>query len=100
MSRPHFVLREHIARKRKTSFFDDIITATAIAYPLMGLPQIINVFSGNTGGVSLISWIAFTVFSVIFLVYGIKNRLRPIIITDGLWVIVNGLVVIGILVKG
>ncbi len=98
MSRPHHILHEYVARKWRTTFFDDIITAVAIMYPLMGVPQIINVFSGNTAGVSLISWIAFTIFSVIFLAYGIVNKLRPIIITDSLWVVVNILVVIGILV--
>ena len=100
MSRPHFALHEHIARKRKTSFFDDIITAAAIIYPMTGVPQIIEVFSGNTAGVSLVSWIGFTLFSALFLIYGIKNKLRPIIITDSLWLVINGLVVVGILVKG
>ncbi len=51
MSRPHHILHEHIARKRSTTFFDDVITAVAIMYPLMGVPQIIEVFSGNAEGV-------------------------------------------------
>ncbi len=100
MSRPHLILHEHIAKKRRTSFFDDIITAAAIIYPLMAVPQIIEVFSGNTEGVSLIPWIAFTLFSALFLAYGIVNKLRPIIITDSLWVVINGLVVAGIIIKG
>jgi uncharacterized protein with PQ loop repeat len=100
MSRPHFALHEHIARKWRTSFFDDVITAAAIIYPLTGVPQVIEVFSGNVAGVSLLSWIGFTLFSALFLVYGIINKLRPIIITDSLWIVVNGLVVVGILVKG
>jgi len=100
MSRPHFVLHEHIARKWRTTFFDDVITAAAIIYPLTAVPQVIEVFSGNTAGVSLVSWISFTLFSGLFLVYGILNKLRPIIITDSLWLVINGLVVVGIIVKG
>jgi len=99
MPRPNHIIHEHIARKWRKSFFDDIITAAAIIYPMTGLPQVIEVFSGNTVGVSLLSWIGFTLFSALFLVYGIMNKLRPIIITDSLWLVVNSLVVIGILLN-
>ena len=99
MSRPHPILHEHISKKWRKTFFDDVITAAAIIYPMTGVPQVIEVFSGNAVGVSLLSWLGFTLFSALFLVYGIVNKLRPIIITDSLWVVVNSLVVIGILVK-
>lgn len=99
MSRPHPIVHQHIANKKKPSTFDNVIMIAAITYPVTGMPQVIDVFSGNIEGVSLTSWLSFTLFSALFLVYGIVYKLKPIIITDALWLVVNGLVVIGILIK-
>jgi uncharacterized protein with PQ loop repeat len=65
-------------------------------YPLSGIPQVFEVFQGHVDGVSVISWIAFMVFSSLFLVYGIFHKIVPMIITNFLWLIVDGIVVIGV----
>lgn len=69
----------------------------ACLYPLTGLPQVIEVFSGHKDGVSLISWIGFLVFSSFFVFYGIKRKVLPMVINNFIWAVVELLVIAGIL---
>lgn len=72
---------------------DKVAVGAAFAYPLTGLPQLIEALNGNVEGISLMTWIGFTAFTAFFLLYGIVHRVRPMIITYALWLIVDGLVV-------
>ena len=67
-------------------------------YPLTGVPQIYEVFHGNISGVSIMAWLGFIIFSVLFLVYGIIHNIKPMVVTNALWVFVDSLVVVGVLV--
>ncbi|HEV7952104.1 MAG TPA: hypothetical protein VGO98_01905 [Candidatus Saccharimonadales bacterium] len=100
MSRQNHLLHFHISKKKRINLFDKIIIVAAFMYPLSGLPQIVTVFSGNTDGVSLISWISLLCFSILFLMYGLMHQIKPMIITNGLWIVVDGLVIVGILANG
>lgn len=68
--------------------------------PIATIPQIIEVWkNGNTGGVSLITWSFYTLTSVVWLIYGISQKDKPLIISGILWVTSQGLVVMGILLN-
>lgn len=70
----------------------------ATVEPLATIPQIYKTWStGNTAGVSLITWVFYTLTSSIWLVYGIKSKDKPIIISGLLWSATQALVVIGII---
>lgn len=70
----------------------------AIVEPLATIPQIYQIWSSdNKSGVSLATWIFYTITSCIWLVYGIKNKDKPIIVSGVLWTSTQALVVIGIL---
>lgn len=71
----------------------------AFVYPLTGVPQAISVLNGNTEGVAIISWIGFILFSILFLAYGIVHNVKPMVITNSLWLFVDTAVVIGILIN-
>lgn len=92
IKRPHFF-------KKKLSRFDQIVLIVSVAYPLSALPQAIAVFDGNVAGVSLISWLSFMICALLFLAYGIKNRVFPMIISNTLWVGMDALVVTGLLLQ-
>lgn len=93
---------DHIAQKTKSPpkrspAFDRLVLFVSILYPLSAIPQLIDIFHGSSEGVSIISWAGFLVCSGLFLVYGLRHQVWPMIISNMLWVVVDGLVVIGIL---
>ncbi len=99
MSRQHHILHFHLSRKKKITLFDRVVMVAAVLYPLSGIPQAFNVFKGNVDGVSVVSWLSFMAFSILFLVYGIVHKIKPMIVTNILWLFVDGLVVWGILLN-
>lgn len=90
-------LDKHLARKQKLTFIDNVTLVASFAYPLSAIPQVIAVFNGNTAGVSLVSWLLFSVFASVFLCYGVVHNIKPMIINNSLWLAVDILVVIGLL---
>ena len=79
------------------SVLDKLVLFVSVAYPLSALPQAIEIFQGNAEGVSVISWMSFLVCAALFLAYGLKNRVFPMIISNVLWIAMDSLVVIGLL---
>ena len=98
MSRENYKFHKHIQKKKKITTFDMVVIVAAFLYPLSSVPQVIQVFHGSTDGVSLYSWVGFTLFSTIFLIYGFKYRIVPMIITNSVWLLMDILVIIGLLV--
>lgn len=96
MSRQNHVVHAHLAKKKTLTLFDKVIILAAFMYPLSGLPQVIEVFNGQTEGVSIWSWVSFMGFSALFLAYGLIHKIPPMIITNILWLAVDGLVIIGL----
>lgn len=76
------------------------MVCAAFIYPLVGIPQVVEVFGGNIEGVSLFSWTGFVFFALLFLMYGIIHKIKPMIITNVLWLIVDGMVIGGALIHG
>lgn len=100
MSRQNHILHFHISKKRQISWLDKTAIVAAFAYPLSGLPQVVEVFKGNIDGVSVLSWLGFMVFGLFFLVYGMVHKIKPMIITNASWLVVDGLVVSGVVIHG
>ena len=93
------MLHFHISKKRRLSAFDKVAVVAAFAYPITGVPQIFSVLQGQTSGISLPSWFGFILFALFFLVYGAVHRIKPMIITNALWLLVDSLVVTGVIVQ-
>ena len=85
--------------KKRPFTFDSFMTVAAFVYPVTGIPQMMQVINGKTEGVSLLSWIGFSLFVGLFLSYSIRQRIKPMIITYTLWLAVDLAVVIGILIN-
>jgi MtN3 and saliva related transmembrane protein len=84
--------------KSGKDFFGRFILAVAIIEPLTTIPQIYQIWSRKSAeGVSLATWGFYTLTACIWLVYGIKIKEKPIIISSIMWILTEGLVVIGIL---
>lgn len=74
------------------------VNIAAVIHPLTALPQVYDIYtSHNVAGISLWTWIGFVVIGFVFLAYGITHRLKPIVLTQVLWFIVDLTVITGIL---
>lgn len=76
---------------------DVVIYIVGILAPLMAIPQMLKIWIEKAAeGVSLFSWSALLVSAIIWLLYGLLHREKPLIITYVLWIIVDALIVLGI----
>ena len=81
--------------------FERFLRWMAAGTMLMTIPQGISVWKGSDpGSVSLVSWLAYLGSSIAWLVYGIRKRDPTIWIVCVGWILVDGVIVVGILVKG
>jgi len=99
MSRENIEFQKHIQKKKKITVFDTVVIIASFLYPLSSIPQAIQIFHGSTDGVSIYSWVSFAVFAAIFLTYGLKHRIVPMIITNSLWVVMDSIVIVGLLLN-
>lgn len=77
------------------------MSGAAVVHPLTALPQVYMIYTTHdVGGISLWTWFGFMVLGLIFLAYGILHKIKPFIITQLLWFIIDFMVVIGTLLYG
>ena len=78
---------------------DKFIYVVGILGPIMTVPQIMKVWiERNAAGISVTTWLAYTIMSFFWIIYGIIHKEKPIIVSSGLLFITNLLVVVGTLV--
>jgi uncharacterized protein with PQ loop repeat len=81
------------------TMFDDGMYAVALVSPVLTLPQVLLIWNQHqTAGVSLFTWSAYTVLSVIWLVYGVLQKQKPLILSQGFALVVDVVVVLGLLI--
>lgn len=74
-----------------------LVYLAAFVGPLSVIPQVAEIWfvDHNAKGVSLVTWLSFTILSIIWLIYGLQRRDRPLIISNALWVVGELIVVAG-----
>ncbi len=94
-----FELHTHLSHKQKVTVVDRAMMVVSIIQPLATIPQVIKIWTEQSAaGVSLWTWLGFSVIGVVFLLYGIMHKLRPFILNQILWFMLDALVVISIIV--
>lgn len=89
-----------ISKQQKQSI-ERIALVAAVIQPLITIPQIIEIYGNKSAqDVSLITWLGYLLFGLVFLVYGAVFKLRPIFYGQILWVTMQLIVVIGIFIYG
>lgn len=84
----------------KQAYFEKFMVVFATLEPIATIPQILQVWvSHNTAGVSLFTWAFYSVTSFVWLAYGVSKKDKPLIASGMFWVLSQGLVVIGLLVR-
>lgn len=99
MSRQHYSFHAHMSKRKQRTLLDHVAAAGAFVYPLTGLPQLLLVFRGEINGVSVMSWLGFLLFSLLFFAYGVVHRIKPIMITNLLWIVIDAMIVTGLIVR-
>lgn len=94
-------LHAYLSRKKKTAIIDRLMGVAAVIHPLTATPQVYKIYSTQVvAGVSLWTWLGFMLLGLIFLAYGLLHRIKPFILTQILWFVVDFLVVLGIFLYG
>ena len=92
----HRRIAKHPARPAG-ALIDRLAYSFGMLAPFFTLPQILDIWRGHAAGVSLLTWLAYAVFSVFWLVYSAYHKDRPLVILHALWTAMQLLVVVGIL---
>ncbi len=106
MSRLH---RHNAAKKRtltvnkvkKPLLIDRLTFVAAVVEPLVTIPQAYVIFRDHTAaGVSLSTWLGYEILTVVWLWYAIVHREKMILVYQGLFMIIQTVVIIGGLLYG
>ena len=81
--------------------FDRLIYVVVILGPIMNLPQLFKVwFHKDASGVSFVSWMSFSIFSIIWMAYGVVHKEKPIMLMNFFLAIIQALIAAGVLMYG
>ena len=77
------------------------LRSVSVLTMLMTIPQVLAVWGGqNVGGVSLVSWSAYLIAALLWFVYGLQKRDKTIYLACIGWIVLDGAVVVGVIVRG
>lgn len=85
--------------KKKIAIVDDFSYIAIVAGIVMTLPQVLVIWvDRKVDGVSLATWVSYSILTVFWIYYGIVHREKPIIVGNVLGLILNIAIVIGVLI--
>lgn len=85
--------------KKRIAVVDDLSYLAVAVGIIMTLPQVLKIWIEKTGeGVSVITWVSYTLLGVFWIYYGIIHKEKPIIVGNILGLLLNLAVVIGLFV--
>ncbi|RTK95386.1 hypothetical protein EKI60_00325 [Candidatus Saccharibacteria bacterium] len=89
---------KHLSTRKLMTY---VMFAVAFLAPLSNIPQIHTLYSLRvTEGLSLSTWLMYVAFALVQLTYALINRIRPLIISNILWIFVELVMIYGIIVFG
>ena len=88
---------KHLHHKKHKEPFDFVVYFFMIATPLFELPQAFNIYTKHSAeGVSIWTWGFFFCASMVWATYAIRNKLRPLIVTYSMYILIEAVIVVGI----
>jgi uncharacterized protein with PQ loop repeat len=100
----HFHKRKRANTKEFTKakkFFDKAVYLVSVVGILMTLPQIYNIWIlKEATGVSILSWGAYVVLAIFWLIYALLHRSGVLIFNYISWIVLDLLIVVGALIYG
>jgi uncharacterized protein with PQ loop repeat len=93
------VAQKNLAKRERT--VNLVIFVVAIVEPLGVIPQLITIFlHQNASNIAILTWVAFVVFDIAWLWYGLESKSKPLIVSSALYTFLEFLVVIGAIAYG
>jgi uncharacterized protein with PQ loop repeat len=90
-----------VKKKVKPRIVDHLIYSVAIIEPLFSLPQAYQIYHERAAvNVSILSWLGFEAMTLIWLWYGFVHKEKMILIYQGLFFIIDGIVLVGAVYYG
>jgi len=87
--------------RRLLRIVDHSMLIIGILGPLVSIPQVLKIWAGkDASGISVLSWSAYFVFNLFWILYAILHKERPLLVTYIGWAVVNVLVVAGAIIYG
>ena len=101
----HDLIKFHKSSRSRNDAFAHVIDKSiyigSLLGPIMTIPQLKNIWiDHNAAGVSPITWTTYGLVAVLWLTYGLIHKLKPIIVMNSLWIVIDILVVVGTLIYG
>jgi uncharacterized protein with PQ loop repeat len=80
---------------------DRLIYGVVFGAPLLTIPQVTKIWiEKNAASVSVISWSAYLIAAIFWLVYALVHKEKPLIISSIIWIFLDLLIVVGVVVYG
>ncbi|OGK38066.1 hypothetical protein A3F03_02505 [Candidatus Roizmanbacteria bacterium RIFCSPHIGHO2_12_FULL_41_11] len=84
--------------KNPRHFVDRLVLIMSVVTPLMTVPQVLQVWvDRQVAGLSLATWGTYAFSSLLWLIYGVKHKDKPIVLVNGLMLVCNFLVTVGVI---
>ncbi|MCA9331823.1 hypothetical protein KC968_02675 [Candidatus Saccharibacteria bacterium] len=94
---PFRIRTTKLTNKQRKILIRRSVLAMAIIEPIMTLPQVFEVWiDKEVAGVSGTTWGFYVFASVVWLMYGLQLKDKPLIISSTLWVVTEAAVFIGV----
>lgn len=78
--------------KHKENSSHTLVLVASVVYPLTTMGQVLEIFVDQSAtNISLITYVLYIFFTIVFLVYGIREKLTPIIVLQSLWLVMYSL---------
>lgn len=86
------------ARGALKHFLDRLMYAVGVLAPFALLPQVVQLYTEkSSAGVSLTTWVLLAFSNLLWLMYGVVHRDKPIIIAHFLFIVMDASIVAGVL---
>lgn len=84
-------------RRRAARAIDNAMAAAAIVHPATAAPQVIKIYeTHNAVGVAPLTWLSFMAIGTVFLAYGLLHMIKPMIVTQVLWFVMDAVILTGV----
>ena len=94
----HHVHKHKKKNNLSNDAWDFLLYFFVFTTPLFEIPQAYLIYSKkDADGVSVLTWVYFAASSVVWLIYGLRKKLKPVIFSYTLYLIIETIIVVGIL---
>lgn len=88
-------------KKEEVRWIDRAMMLVSILNPLVAIPQAVVIYvNQDATNVSLATWLSFMLVGVVLTFYSVAHRIRPMIINQILWFVVDIAIIVGIFIYG